>query len=100
MKGNYRRLGKVRENSYLNKESIKIDSNIRKEICKEFSEWARDIWGTHPEKQKTLDNGAFFEAISNIRLQQHLETHQEFGQNVRWSQPEATIERQTIIKVF
>ena len=87
--------------SNLNKESIKIDSNIRKEICKEFSEWARNIWGTHPEKQKTLDNGEFFEAISNIKLQLHLETRtQEFGQNVRWSQPEATIERQTIIKFF
>ena len=69
------RLGKVRENSNLNTRSIKINSNTRQEICKKLSEWARNIWGTHPEKQKTLDNGEFFEAISNIKLQLHLETH-------------------------
>ena len=33
------------------------------------------ICGTHPHKQKTLDNGEFFEAISDIKLQLHLETH-------------------------
>ena len=74
MKGIYGKLGKVRVDSNLNKESIKIDSNIRKEICKEFSEWARNIWGTHPQKKKTWDKGEFFEAISNIKLQLHLET--------------------------
>ena len=73
MKGIYGKLGKVRVDSNLNKESIKIDSNIRKEICKEFSEWARNIWGTHPQKKKTWDKGEFFEAISNIKLQLHLE---------------------------
>ena len=33
------------------------------------------MWGTHPQKQKTWDRGEFFEAISNIKIQLHLEMH-------------------------
>ena len=73
MGGNYGRLGKVRENSDLNKETINIDSNIRQEIYKEFPEWARNIWGIHPHKQKTWDEGQFFEAF--FKLQLHLEMY-------------------------